>query len=593
MSKIKMKLMQAALGIFLALLVPAFSPAVSCAEENSLGEAKSAPSEAFEGQVTITLTFPFFSPLFSNTPLALVNEEPILLKELKREMESFHLGVTQETPEARKAESSVEGNYLELLDRLINIRLIVEEARNIGLDELPRIQEAVEEFSKKTLRSLLFRRHLDESELELPEEEVEEVYREYVREVRLSSLFFKNKEDADRVAEEVRSGEADFDSLAEKLKEEGLAEGTEKGGDFVKQRDLLPNVAKVVRGLEVGSVSPAVRAGGTDFTVFKLEEVRYPDDPEAREQARQQVMARVRRKALEDYITSLQEKYTEIDEQLLESVDFDAAEPGFDALLSDKRVVATIEGDEPFTVGDLAAALKEEFFHGVERAIGKLNEKKMPLLLETLQKRSLMKEALSLGIDRTEEYQEKVSNYEQGMLFGAFIDKVVAPDVKLTNEEVEEYYAEHRDDYTTPKMLRLESLVFTSLNHAEDAAVKLREGTDFKWLLRNAEGQVDKDPEELMDFAGRFWMLGGLPDGVKKAVADANKGDIRIYESPEGDFYVLLVMDVRAEEIRPFDEVKLDIANQLHGEKLAAAVKGWAEELRKAYEVVIFVRIDK
>ncbi len=587
-----MKLIQTVFGILVIFLVLTLFPGISCAEENVSSDEQSVKSETKEGRVTITLTVPFFSTLFSNTPIALVNGEPILLKDLTKEMESFHREMSQEDTGDEKAESSVEGNYIELLNRIINTRLIVEEARNIGLDELPEIQEAIKEFSEKTMRNLLFNRHLDEADLEAPEEDVEQVFREIVKEYRLSSLLFKQKESADNAAEELRSGKSDFDSLAKRLKKEGVAEGTEEGGNFVKVQDLLPHVFEVMKEMEVGSVSPVVNAGGGGYIIFKIEEVRYPYDPEAREQARQQVLSRLRIEALRAYIESLEKKYSEFDEPLLESIDFDAKEPGLDALLKDDRAVVTIEGEEPVTVGDVASALKKKFFHGVERAVGKLNGKKMEVVSEIVEKRVLLKEALNLGLDKTEENRDKVLNYEQGLLFGALVTKAVSQDVNLTNEEVQDYYEKHKDDYTAPKMLSIESLVFKKLKYAEIAAEKLRKGTDLKWLRENAEGQVDKDPEKLLDFGGRFWTLKGLPEGVRKVVADSTKGDIRIYESPEGDFYVLSIVGESPSKPKPFDAVKLSIANKLYGEKLAAAVEEWSAALREEYEVEIFVRAD-
>lgn len=587
-----MKLIQAVFGIFITFLILTSFSGISCAEENVSGNEQSVQPETQKGHVTITLAVPLFSTLFSNTPIALVNGEPILLRELKKEMESFHREMSQEDTGDEKAESSVEGNYIELLNRIINTRLIVEEARNIGLDELPEIQEAIKEFSEKTMRNLLFNRHLDEADLEAPEEDVEQVFREIVKEYRLSSLLFKQKESADSAAEELRSGKSDFDSLAKRLKKEGVAEGTEEGGNFVKVQDLLPHVFEVMKEMEVGSVSPVVNAGGGGYIIFKIEEVRYPDDPEAREQARQQVLSRLRIEALKAYIESLEKKYSEFDEPLLKSIDFDAKEPGLDALLTDDRAVVTIEGEDPVTVGDVASALKKKFFHGVERAVGKLNGKKMEVVSEIVEKRVLLKEALNFGLDKTEEYRENVNNHEQGLLFGALVAKAVSQDVNLTNEEVQDYYEKHKDDYTAPKMLSIESLVFKKLKYAEIAAEKLRKGTDLKWLRENAEGQVDKDPEELLDFGGRFWTLKGLPEGVRKVVADATKGDIRIYESPEGDFYVLSIVGESPSKPKPFDAVKLSIANKLYGEKLAAAVEEWSAALREEYEVEIFVRAD-
>ena len=45
-----------------------------------------------------------------------------------------------------------------MLDRLVNIRLIVEEGATMGLDELPEIQKQVEVSARSVLREVLFER---------------------------------------------------------------------------------------------------------------------------------------------------------------------------------------------------------------------------------------------------------------------------------------------------------------------------------------------------------------------------------------------------------------------------------------------------
>ena len=42
-------------------------------------------------------------------------------------------------------------------------------------------------------------------------------------------------------------------------------------------------------------------------------------------------------------------------------------------------------------------------------------------------KRVFRKEALRLGLEKTESYKNKVQEYEASVLFGAFVNKVIVP----------------------------------------------------------------------------------------------------------------------------------------------------------------------
>ena len=63
---------------------------------------------------------------------------------------------------------------------------------------------------------------------------------------------------------------------------------------------------------------------------------------------------------------------------------------------------------------------------------------------------------------------------------------------------------------------------------------KLREGTDYGWLVANAEGQVDKGTAGLLTLDGRPVTTDSMPEGVQKALTGAKAGEFRLYASPEG-----------------------------------------------------------
>jgi len=546
-----------------------------------------------DDDVTITVTLPLFSSHAAKTPIALVNDEPVMLGELRDEMKSLHAEMGQDAVK-KEIKGSLEGYLRSLLDRIINTRLILEEARNIGLDEQRVIQTSVQNYSDRTLKRLLFTKHLDEVDIEIPEDEVTRLYQDAIREYNLTSILFKNSEDAEQASRELSSG-ADFYALMKNLVEKGVAQAGEKGENYVKSMELLPHVLAQLRRMDVGETSPVIKGGGKqDFVIFRIEDIRYTENPGIREEARQRVVEASRDEATRTFIDSLVEKYAILDTTLLGSINFDVMKKDSGALNDDTRVVATIGKAEHVTVGDVATYLEKEAWHGVETLTESLNERKKDALLSIVQKNVIQKEALSRCLDTSEEYESKIIKYENGLLFGSFIDKVIKPDVKISYEEAQAYYTEHQNEYMSPEMIRIDSsLVFSSRHHAENAARKLMEGTDFRWLLNNAEGQAEKDPDTLLDLEGRFLMLSSLPADMLKVVADAKKGQARVYESPEGDFYVLNILDELPAQPRPFAEVTSTISKRLYNEKLHAAVDAYLEKLKEFYDVKILVNFGK
>jgi parvulin-like peptidyl-prolyl isomerase len=511
--------------------------------------------------------------------VATVNDETITLDEFNQEVSSSKMG---------KSAEGEKGSESELLRRLINTKLIIQEARKIGLDELPEAKNMVDVFSRVTLRELLAERQL--KDIKADGREVEKFYRELVKEWKIKSVVFE-KEDAARKMEEEIKGGKNFDEMAQKV----VAEGTAKGGEesnYLSRRELLPQVGETISRLEVGSVSPVVPVG-SGFVILKVGDIRYPESQEAREQAKQEALTLEKERVLKEYNDALIKKYVKLNKKVLNGIDFEAKEPGFQKLLEDKRVLAEIKGEKPITVGELTDYLRQQLYHGVQRAIEskKLNERKPPALEEMLQKRVFRMEALRLGIDKTEVYKKRVKEYENSVIFGAFIQKAVVPDIKLKEEDLKSYYNDHIKDYTFPEMMKINSLVFVKRESAEKALENLRKGTDFQWLMENAEGQIDKSKsKDVLSFGGKFLTTKDLPGGVRKSVSGTRPGDFRLYESPEGYFYALVIQDVMPAKPQPFEEAKNKIAKIVFDDKLKKAVEEWAEKLRAVSDVKVYLK---
>ena len=513
--------------------------------------------------------------------VATVNDEPITLEEFNRAIAASHAARSAKNKAGRI-------DYSAIMKRMINTRLIVLEARNMGLDELPEIRKMVDAFSKETLIELLIMQHVEN--ITADENEIKTVYQDMVKEWQLTSVRFERLAAAKKFEEQIKAGSS-FDQMVEKAAHEGRAKEVE-AHKYLKDRDLTGPVAQLVAKMEVGSVSPIVSVGKKGFIIFKLEGIRFPEneDSEAWKKAERQAINQSKVEAARKYYGDLKKRYAKVDEQLFETLDYESEEPGFEKLLQDKRIIAEIKGQKPITVGYFSQAVKKKFYHGVKLAAEskRVNKRKMAILEDMLQRRIFLKEALRLDIDKTEEYVSRVKEYEYSVIFGVFIKKVVTPDIKLDIQELKTYYTENAEEFTSPQMMRIKSLVFRKRDDAVAAIDKLKKGTDFNWLSSNADGQVDENAKGLINFGGKLLTLKGLPADVQKALSRAKPGDFKLYESPQGHFYVLYTYQIVAPEARPFESVRKEIAEEVFNQKVKEAVDHWTDQLNKYYPVTIY-----
>jgi len=152
--------------------------------------------------------------------VATVNGEPISLEEFRSMLASLHEGAGEKPAGGPR-------NYSDLLQRMINGKLILQEARNIGLDTLPELRETVGLFGKQTLRQTLLARQV--KDVRPDGKEVETVYRDLIREYRIRSYRFAKEEDAKQAEEDLRAGSG-FDNVMNRMVSEGKAAGSGEGG---------------------------------------------------------------------------------------------------------------------------------------------------------------------------------------------------------------------------------------------------------------------------------------------------------------------------------------------------------------------------
>jgi len=529
------------------------------------------------GEVALGQNFPVVK---GKKVVASINGEPITLDELNQEVASL----ARETKPGGKIDKKAE---LDVLKRMINTRLIVQEARNIGLDKLPEVTMMVDSFSKETLREELAQKLM--RAVKAGEKEVERIYKASTQEWRISAVLCEKEEDAKSMEAELRTGK-DFGEVTKAFIAERRANKGEEGV-YVRVKEVDPQLAKVAANMAVGSTSSIIQTK-SGFVILKLEDIRYTENAEEKEKAKQVALTNAKRETVKAFDEALKKKYVKVNRNLLNSIDYGSQTPSFEALLKDTRVVAEIKGDQPVTVGEMTEQLKYQLYHGAQEAADKkkLNSRKDGVLEGMLHRKLFRREALRRGLEKTDSYRGKVREYETGVVFGMFINKVIVPEIKMKEDEVKAFYDEHLKEYAAPEMVKLRSLVFAKRGDAEIATERLRGGAEFQWVAAHAEGQVDQNAKGVLSFEDRLIMTDEIPEGVRKTIAGAKVGDIRLYASTEGHIYVLVILEVVPSKPQPYDQARSEIAQRLFQEKQKRAVEEYADKLRSLSDVKVYLK---
>jgi parvulin-like peptidyl-prolyl isomerase len=527
-------------------------------------------------------------PLADGTGLPLRNGKPVVavVNDGAITLSAF-LAQRQKPDAGRIPEGIGDDADLALLDRLVNVELIVQEAATMGISDMPEIRRQVDVTSRSLLREVLM--NTISKDVKADPASVEAAFEDLTREWKTASVLFTSEDAARQFREAVSSG-ADWAQASAQAVADKKARG-EDDGKYHQKKEFLPEFATALSALKPGEVSPVIhiQAG---FVILRLLDIRYPENTTARAEAEKTAKGAGQESAIGKFEEDVWKQRVVVKQAVLDGIDYEKKTPTLEALLVDTRVLAVIKGGDPVTVGDLTEYLKLQFFHGGDRAgqLKRMNDRKRAAFDATVSRRVMNIEALHRGIDKTDEYIDRLADFEDSLVFDAFVRKVVEPDSKLKEAEVRAYYDGHLAEFSSPEMLRIRSLAFVDRKAAEAAIGQLREGADFGWLVANAEGQVDKAAAGLLTFDGRPVTTASMPEGLQKAVTGAKAGESRLYGSEDGRFYVLSVQDVVTPTAQAYDEVKGTIAKKLYGGKLKKNVEEYAAKLRAASKVDTYLR---
>jgi hypothetical protein len=531
--------------------------------------ALSEPYVVVQGGPEGTVRANLFAERDASLAVAQVEDLPVTLGEFSAALSAAHEGHTSEQAGGK--------DFHPVLDRLIGARLIALEAHEMGIDELPELKAAVDQYAARELRHAMLRTLL--SEVKPAPARVDRLYRDAVREWKLDSLLFVKEADARSFLAQVKAGKP-FDAPAS---------GKRSAGDFVPEAKLLPQVAAGVHQLFEGQVSDPVQVEG-GYALVRVSGIRYPENAAAREEAEARAADEIREVSMQKVWPPLLARHGRVDWKLYRSLDFEAAKPGFSALEKDERVLARLRNGHTIRVADLARDIRKGLFHGIEDAVRqkRVNELKQRTFENLLRGEVLAAEAQRQKLASKPAYVQAVAEYRESLVFGEFVRRTILPGIRVSEQEGKDYYARHAGEFALPAFYALDSLAFADAKAAQRASDQLRSGSDWKWLRANAAGQLAADKRNL-DLTGGTVSATALPSALTARLEGARPGDVRLFENA-GQHHLILVRSAAGRSTRAYPEVRAQIAKKLNGEKVNAALKAFVEKLRKAHDVRVYLQ---
>jgi parvulin-like peptidyl-prolyl isomerase len=552
--------------------------AAPAAKPATLAPEGAAPSDS---PMSAYLKAPLFEERFSTVPVATVDDDVITLGDLGEALATTH----EDRSQTSKAGAATQ-NLETVLNRLIAVHLIALEARDMEMDRVDEVKTEIDKFKAMNLRQTLQAKVT--KDVKADPADLKATYEELAREWKVRSVLFDREESVKEAHAQMKTKgfeEVAKAALASKKAKDGSAEG-----QYMARDKMLPPVLAMVEKAPLNTPLQPFRIQ-SGYVLMQVDGSRVAEDAKKRAEAERIALSRAQTKALEKFYADLRKKYLKENRALLKTLDFHAKKPGYKAYEKDRRVLAMIQGEKPITVADFTAELEKQFFHGIQKAIDEkaVNSRRGEVYDSMVYKRMFSKEARLERIDESDEYKRACAEFEMSVLFTAFINKAVIPDVKVSEDEAKQYYDAHGSEFAYPAMYRLDSMTFKDAKLAQATLEKLKAGTDFKFLKGNSEGQVGQD-ERAFQLDGTMPVTAkGLPNDLVSLLSGTKGGDYRLWAGPRGQSYVIQVLEVTPASQQPFEKVKDGILKKVFNQNADKAVQEWAGKLRKARDVKVYV----
>ncbi|HEX7193088.1 MAG TPA: peptidyl-prolyl cis-trans isomerase [Thermoanaerobaculia bacterium] len=507
-----------------------------------------------------------------DTPLAMVNGEPITVHALVSAFSERHAGHAKFLGGYGEARS--------FLGIMVEERLFIQEAYNVGLDRDETVQRLVTERENEKIKAKLISVEIDDKS-KVSKDEVRAVWKDQLSFfLQVRQIAVETKSEADEIRAALLSG-ADFETLARSCSQ--VVSSKNGGYLMVNWGQFGPGWEKVVFALQPGELSPVIET--TDGYELVIVEGRLDVPPPPFDKVSSQIegalsmrRAEARKKEFSDELFA---KYH------VKLAPIDKTPAGLAKLLATApdTVVATWNGGGE----GRGKLLLRDVVSDRELQMWKLFTPKRAQYEIENRIRSTVNDPLAALEARARKYNEDpdiaemIAKYREVMMENALFKGHVLKDVTVSDGEIAKYYNEHKAEFVDPEQRHVAHILVPTEKEANDIYEKLKGGADFAQLAR----KYSKDAETAL-FDGKLgWITEEkVPPSFREVLALEAGAISKPIKSDHG-WHVIQVSEIKPKRQMALDEVKDRAKEKALAAKEQTVQNFWLEKLRAAAKVSI------
>jgi len=247
--------------------------------------------------------------------------------------------------------------------------------------------------------------------------------------------------------------------------------------------------------------------------------------------------------------------------------------------MDNNKVLATVGGRE-VTEQDFTLLLNSL---DPQRAMQFNSEEgKKQLMQELVSQELFYLDAVKNGLDKNETYIQEARRMQDNILKQFAIHNLLK-DIKVTEEDLLNYYNEHKDMFKESESVKASHILIDDEAKAEEIAKEINDGLSFE----EAASKYSSCPSNAQGGDLGFFTAGRMVPEFEAAAFDMKVGEVSAPVKTQFGYHIIKVTDRKEASVKSFDEVKGQLSQQLMAMKQQETYLNRVDELKKEYEVKI------
>jgi parvulin-like peptidyl-prolyl isomerase len=496
-------------------------------------------------------------------PLAVVDGELITSGDLEYSLQIAHR--REDLSSARTLNMS---NYLQ---KLINDKLIVQEARRMGIGNYDEVRSKVRAFITRESVKRLYNEEIV-SRVSVSEQETMNYYKDNYKDVTLDIIETKNRKDLETIFKKLTAGESFERHSAE---HPSTLPGKKGAMHKMQWKSLTSDIKEALSKLKPGEFTDVINNKLHVYLIIKLISIQEAA-AEGFQKAKAGIELDIKQQKTQarsnTYLAELRSKADiKINREILSSINPSGNQNEKAKWLEDERPLVEVSGNI-LTVSNFAAMLPPNAQKYKETALNNWIDRKVVDL-----------EAFSRAYDKKTDLGSAVTRYEEEVIKNVFRREVIFPRLQIKEEDVKEYYFSHREDYARPIMYKIQQITVNTREDAQKVLNSLMDGASFSWLA----SRWSTDSSASSDSTISWITANELPGQAKNIIEDMEPGSISSILEIDSEYRIIKLLDKTEKVYEDFNRAKPLARKAVFREQFRNIYKEYVNKLKQTAEIKI------